>query len=111
MTTAQKPVSLGCQGTAHMMCTDWDGCGCTVCHHICEACGSKCRAVYQLEAAGLEVCANCYKRMAPPPGKTTYCEICEHPSAYRHPGTGEERFLCAPCHVANGTPRRQDRNE
>jgi hypothetical protein len=105
-----KPVSSACAGQMHACCTDWDLCGCLVCHKICGACGQNCRSVYELPG-GLEVCSSCYRTMAPPVGRTTACEECGHPSSYRHPGKGDDRFLCPSCHVAAGHFRRQDRHE
>ncbi len=109
----EKPVSSACAASMHPVCLDWDLCGCTVCHKICgnPDCRLKCRTVYILEALGTEVCSTCYRAMAPPPGRTTACESCGHHSAYRHPGTGDDRFLCPGCHVTAGHPRKQDRDE
>jgi hypothetical protein len=97
----------------HPCCDDWAGCGCLVCHHICgnPDCQRKCRKVFSLPQAGFNVCASCYKQMAPPVGRTTACESCGHPSAYMHPGKGDTRYLCSECHVAAGHLRRQDRGE
>lgn len=109
-----RPVSSACAAEMHACCFDWDICGCPVCHKTCgnPDCKALCRAVYPLPGAvKLEVCSNCYRQMAPPVGRTTSCENCGHKAAYRHPGKGDDRFLCPSCHVDAGHMRRQDRNE
>jgi hypothetical protein len=105
-----KSVSSACRANMHMHCLDWDLCGCLVCHKVCGSCGSKCRSVYSL-SLDMEVCSTCYRRMAPPVGRTTACEECGHPASYRHPGQGDDRFLCPACHVTAGHTRKQDRGE
>ena len=108
-----KPVSIACAGDMHACCGDWEGCGCPTCHKICgnPDCARRCRTIYLLKAAGLKICSDCYKQMAPPPGRTTACEECGNRSAYRHPGKGDDRFLCPSCHVAAGHQRKQDAGE
>ena len=109
--TEEHPVSSACAASMHACCFDWDLCGCPVCHKTCGQCGLKCRAIYVLMQAGIEVCASCYKKMRPPPGRTTACEGCSNPSAYRHPGTHDDRYLCPSCHVEAGHLRTQDHGE
>lgn len=53
------------------------------------------------------VCATCSRERSDPVPKTSPCEGCGHHRAYRHPGTGDDRFLCPACHEKAGHLRQQ----
>jgi hypothetical protein len=104
----EKSVSPQCAAGMHPACIDWDGCGCLECHKICEnpQCRRQCRSLY-LQEDGTGVCATCSREHSDPITKTSPCESCGHHRAYRHPGTGDDRFLCPSCHEEAGHLRHQ----
>jgi hypothetical protein len=103
-----KLPSSQCAAGMHPACNDWDGCGCLECHKICEnpKCRRQCRSLY-LQEDGTGVCATCSREQSDPVPRTTPCQNCGHHRAYRHPGTGDDRFLCPACHEEAGHLRQQ----
>jgi hypothetical protein len=94
--------SKACQANMHANCHDWDGCGCQ-CHKVCERCGSQCRNRWRATDQRF-ICATCLKGDLEKFKRGIPCQRCGKGMAYRHPGTGDDRFMCRDCHVELGHP-------
>jgi hypothetical protein len=95
------PASRACSGHMHPACGDWVNCSCE-CHQVCERCGKQCRKVYQRDDESQRVCSTCHKRDLAEAPKVPGCEVCGKPVGYRDPRSGDQRFLCAGCHLDAG---------
>jgi hypothetical protein len=96
---ALKLITRPCTAGMHAACREPNTCGCPDCHlGPCAQCGAT-----NLMKLYDGRCASCVRTEAhAAPKRTTSCDRCGAPGAFRNPATRKDEFLCAGCHQDDG---------